>query len=134
MNDTAEDQSQLDETLEVIEIETAKFLRSEIDKALAPLAERFGLVIRLGNGKVTDTELRFVNTTLTLKQASPVLNPLAEDPNLGYWMDRFGLTNRVYGGMTLVKYDTKKHSYPWIYVKGGKRYKTDMVTARAYFR
>ena len=103
-----------------------KNLRSELEAVLAKYGADANLDFEIGNMRF-DATVTEIKVKATVKGAET-----AEDRFLLSQIKAHGLVQEK-NGARLIRYDTKKHKYPFIYESAGKRYKTDLLGAKMRF-
>lgn len=105
---------------------TLKTLRSEMEAVLSKYGVDANLNIELGTMRFSDAEVE-VKIKASIKGAVT-----RTDLNLQRMIAAYNLVAEK-NGARLVRYDTKKPKYPFIYEKNGKMFKTTAEHAKLLF-
>lgn len=103
-----------------------KSLRADMEAVLAKYGVNANLNFELGTMRFSEAEVE-VKLKATVKGAVT-----RTDLNLQRMIAAYNLTQEK-NGVRLVRYDTKKHKYPFIYEKNGKMFKCSTETAKILF-
>jgi len=112
-------------------------LRAEIAAALKQVGIRTGVAFDIGTIRYTAGNARMTLTAVSTDSVfvdAPGGAPTEVTvPQRLQWMIENHNLVRTKAGKTLVDYDPRKHKYPFIYTKLGKRYKTSQANALLMF-
>lgn len=104
-----------------------KTLRKELDVVLKAFADEHGLEIEQGNG-------RFEPGKFDLKVEIKIPGvEIVEDRVLNMMIETYNLVKENKFGEKLVEYKSRNNKYPFIYEKGGKRYKAPLEHVKIKF-
>ena len=103
-----------------------KDLRSEMEALLSKYGMESNLEFTVGSMKFSENDVE-IKVSTKVKGAKTFKDVVLESrvKALGLVMEK--------NGARLVRYDTKKHKFPFIYEKGGKMFKTSEEHARFLF-
>lgn len=101
-------------------------LRSEMDALLAKYGVDANLNMEIGSMRFSDAEVE-MKLKVSVKGAVT-----RTDLNLQRMIAAYNLVAEK-NGARLVRYDTKKHKFPFIYEKNGKMFKTSAESAKLMF-
>jgi hypothetical protein len=101
-------------------------LRAEMEAVLQKYGVDSNLEFEVGSMRFSDAEVT-IKVTAKVKGARTLTDVILQSrvEALGLVMEK--------NGCKLVRYDTKKHKFPFIYEKGGKLYKTSVEHAKFLF-
>lgn len=102
-------------------------LRSDIEKALAAVAEKRGVTFKTGRIRYTDGEFD-MNLNCVIDGVKT-----KNQKNLEIMVEQFNLQLDGIAGRKLVEYKSRNHKYPFIFEFEGKRYKCSRDQAKYYF-
>lgn len=106
--------------------EVLRNLRSDMEALLAKYGASVNVDFTVGN-------MRYSAAEVDMKIKAVVKGAVTRtDENLQRMMAFYGLVEQK-NGKRLVRYDSRKHKYPFIYEFGGKLFKTTEVGAKALF-
>lgn len=114
-------------TISTFDRENLPLVRADIDAALKAVTEKHGITLRLGNITFDPSGASF---TASLQGRAGDFAAVAAREAVS-WASQFGvdaskpstLPNRQ--GATLVQFDMKKRSKPWVFAWQGQQYVTD---------
>lgn len=107
---------------------TLRALRSEMDALLEKYGKKTGLEFEVGN-------MRFSDAEVDIKVKAKVSGAKTRtDSNLEMFAKMAGITNLTNkDGDRLVEFKTRSPKYPFVFERGGKRYKCSEAQARMLF-
>jgi hypothetical protein len=107
---------------------TLRAFRTEMDALLEKYGKKTGLDFEVGN-------MRFSDTEVDIKVKAKVSGVKTRtDSNLELFAKMAGITNLTNrSGDRLVEYKTRSPVYPFVFERGGKRYKCSEAQARSLF-
>lgn len=104
-------------------------LRREIEGALYAVAQKHGIKLDLGTIRFSSDNFR---TTLTAKTSTVTPQGVTVNTKLAEMIARYDLLAEK-NGARLIDYDERKHKYPFIYEKDGKRWKGPLWQIQTLF-
>lgn len=103
-----------------------KTLRSDLQDVLDAYAAKHGIEFEIGG-------IRFSEAEATIKMTTKIKGAVTRtDENLLGMMRMYGLVQEK-NGCKLVRYDARRHKFPFIYEKNGKLFKTTPANAKLLF-
>lgn len=106
---------------------TCRQLRSDLNTILAKYGKENGVVFDLGNMRFTDNEVKITSFTARTKDT-----PKRTEIALGNMFSRHGLKELNHKGDRLVEYNSRRHTYPFVYVEANtnKRFKCSLAQCK----
>ena len=108
--------------------EVCKQLRYSLDEMFRAFREQ-GIELTIGNMRYNAGEVRFKVTGRVIGATGTPTDASIPSSILSL----YGLTSNTVQGRRLVDYNARAKQYPFIYVQGGKRYKTTLARAKVMF-
>ena len=107
---------------------TLQAIRRDLNAVLAKYAEANGMEMSVGNIKFSDGDFE-AKVNAKIKGAKTMTDKILESV-----MAARGLQEMGTGGRKLVGYNSRSYKYPFVYEKGGKRFKCSDESAVLYFK